>query len=77
MAWLVQSAGATTGSVYIQFCNFFFGSCWLFIFIAEDITQDVAGFNFIATTSTGQNCGELSKRFRDMVQIHSDAKQYR
>lgn len=43
--------------------------------MAEDITQDVAEFNFIVTTTKNENRVELIKRFCDIVQIFQDAKQ--
>lgn len=76
MAWVAQCAGGTAiGSILIQFPNLLIGSCRLFTFIAEDITQDVAAFNTIANTASSVDCAELRKRFCDMVQIYSDAKQ--
>lgn len=44
--------------------------------MAEDITQDVAAFNFIVSTTSNESCGELKKRFRDTVEIYTDAKLY-
>lgn len=44
--------------------------------MAEDITQDVAAFNFTVWTPSNASCGELEKRFRGIVEIHLDAKQY-
>lgn len=76
VAWLAQcAAGTTVGCSVTQFLNLVFGSCWLFIFIAEDIAQDVAAFNIIAATTPDKKSAELMKRFCDMVQIHLDAKQ--
>lgn len=77
MAWFSQSAGAASITCANgQFLNLVFGSCWLFIVIAEDITQDVVEFNIVVgTSSANTNHTELMKRFCDMVQTHSDAKQ--
>lgn len=73
LGWLTLCAGCAAGAVpTFIFLSLVFGSCWLFIFIAEDITQDVAAFNF---TASNENQRELTKRFCDTVQIHSDAKQ--
>lgn len=76
VVWLAQYAGAASMTIFIlQFLNFVFGSCWLFNFIAEDITQDIAGFNFIVrTTSDGDRTG-LTKHFCNIVQIYSDVKE--
>lgn len=78
LAWLAQCATAPTlGSIYIQFPNLLIGSCWLFIFIAEDVTQDVTAFNVIVkATTANKNRVELTKRFSAMVQIYLDANQY-
>lgn len=76
VAWMAQwVVGPTSGSLYIQFPNIFFASCWLFMFIAEDITQDVLKFNTIVTTTSDETCAELTKRFCDTVHIYSDAKE--
>lgn len=75
MVWMFQSAEATVCAITIaQFLTLVFGSCWLFMFMAEDITQDVVAFNFIATTATDENCAELMSQFCDLVQIYTDAK---
>lgn len=78
MAWPTQSAGViVVGSIYAQFLNFVFGACWLFIFIVEDITKDVAGFSNVITTIKDEDRSKLTERFCHIVQIFSDAKQYR
>lgn len=77
VAFVAQLAGALLAAIiYIQFTNLIFGSCWLFIFIAEDITEDVAAFNIasVARKPNG-NRAKLTKRFCDLVQTYSDAKQ--
>lgn len=72
-----QGAGTiAVASIDIQFLNLVFGSCWLFIFMADDITQDVVAFNIATMTTTShENRTDLTKRFCDMVHIYSDAKQ--
>lgn len=78
VAWMAQCVGGeSTATIYVQFLNLVFGSCWLFVFIAEDITKDVFAFNIIAKakTTSNENHTELTKCFRDMVQIYSEAKQ--
>lgn len=75
VAFLAQAFGILCGaSAFMQFLNLFFGSCWLFTFIAEDITKDSAAFN-TAAKATNRNCVELMSRFCDMLQIYSDAKE--
>lgn len=80
--YLVASVAQLTGvmaqaSFYLQFLSFAFGSCWLFIFIAKDITTDLTAFNTaVAAKTSDGNSAELTKRFCDVVQIYTDAKQY-
>lgn len=76
VAWLAQSAGLSVlASIIIHFLNLVFGSCWLFIFIVEDVTQDVVAFNIAAKAVVSNGNGtELTNRFCDTVQIYSDAK---
>lgn len=75
VAWLAQFAGgAISGCIYGQFLSVFIASCWLFTFVAEDITQDVTAFNRQSTKAV--KCrAELKKRFCDIIQTYSDAKQ--
>lgn len=78
MAWTFQYAAAISiGSIFAQFPNIFIGSGWLFIFIAEDIMQDVALFNIIVKTPPKKDGKrtKLANRFCDIVQIHMDGKQ--
>lgn len=75
IAFLSQAAGSLTILVaYIQLVNLIVGSCWIFIVIAGDITKDATAFNKEAHTSNGNRI-EMVKRFRDLVQTYSDAKQ--
>lgn len=76
LAWLYQSVGILPIVCFvIQFVNFFIGSSWLFINMAEDITQDVVAFNSIDEPITDENRTEKTRQFGDMVQGYSDAKQ--
>lgn len=76
VAWLAQLLGGVfQACAIVQFLNILFGSCGLFMFIAKDITQDAAGFNFAATETSDENRTELKKRFCDLVQIYSDTKE--
>lgn len=86
MAWPVQFAGALavalTGTIFL---NFLFGSCWLFIDMAEDITKDLAAFSAdVKSTEKRAELVErrrrrrrrqLVERFCDIIQLYSDAKQ--
>lgn len=76
LALLRQCASATAVSnVYIQFPVF--ASCWLFISIAEDITNEMASFNIVIKTSNRNRTAlGITKQFCDIGQCYSDAKQY-
>lgn len=52
---------------------FLFGSCWLFISFAKDITNDLSPLN--ARKKLNQRNGDLKKRFIDITQYHADIKQ--
>lgn len=76
MAWLAQCGGTViTVIVAVAFLNFVFGSCWLFIVIADDITNDVGRFNDIIAIRDTDDRMELMERFRDIVEHYADAKQ--
>lgn len=78
VAWLVQSAGLTVAILLsIIFFNLIFGSSWLFIFMAEDITNDLTVFNaYSETTEATENRAEKTKRFCVTIQLYSDTKQW-
>lgn len=44
--------------------------------MAEDIARDVAAFNATINITTDKNHKELTQRFIDLVQTHTDAKEY-
>lgn len=75
VAWLVEftGCGAIIASI-IPFFSLFFGSSWLFVFIAEDIRKDLTAFNSNENFGEG-NRAENLKHFRDIVHLYSDAKQ--
>lgn len=75
MAWLAQFAGlACIFIVAMTFHGMIFGSSWLFIVIAKDISNDMAAFNQTVETPN-DNDVQLQKRFCDIVQLYSNAKQ--
>lgn len=74
VAWLSQFVGGCVGyAIAIPFLSLFFDSCWLFIFVAEDITHDLTAFN--SDQAENEMLVERLKRFCDIVQLYSDAKQ--
>lgn len=74
MGWLIELQGltmmASTGTVFL---NLVLGSCWLFMLMAEDITNDSANFN--RDLNGNENRADWMKNMRNLVQLHSDAKQ--
>lgn len=80
MAWIGVCAGlAAVIKISIAFFGIIFGSCWLFVVIAKDITNDVAAFNNTVETlkieHIDRNRAELLKSFCDIMQNYLDAKQ--
>lgn len=77
VAWQAQFFGMLCCmAIAISGFNIIFGSSWLFIVIAEDITNDVAKFN-ANTIKITKNCdrAELMERFCYIIQNYSDAKE--
>lgn len=58
------------------FYNIVLGSCWLFIVIVEDITNDMAAFNHTVNAPTDCDRSELMGRFYDIMQSYSEVKQW-
>lgn len=76
MAWLAQLAGlACIFAVATSKFGIIFGSMWLFIVIAQDIQNDMAEFNQTVKTPNDDDCEGMAERFRDIVQLYSDAKE--
>lgn len=75
VTWFSQALGCTVAAlVAIPYFCFFVGSCWLFIFIAEDITKDLVDFNSSAKNPK-TNRMKLLKQFNDVIQLYSDGKE--
>lgn len=75
VASLSQLAGILCLScLYSHFFNCIFGSVWLFICIAKDVKMDLIAFNVAVKTSDVDEA-ELTKRFLNVTQIYSDAKE--
>lgn len=77
MAWLGQCAGVATIIIaVIPFFNIIFASSWLFIKIAEDLTNDVVAFNKDTVEKLKSNYrSKLIKQFLILIEHYSDAKQ--
>ena len=77
VAWLTEASGAvgvfTTCTLVFMFM---FDSCQLFVFIAEDITNELADFND-AVKKPNANHEELMDRLSNSLQAYSDAKELR
>lgn len=80
VAWTILSTViAVTTLPFVPFLNFIFGSCWLFIFMAQDIAKDLTSFNddLQKKLSNGNENGavKIRKRICEIVQLYTDAKQ--
>lgn len=58
----------------ISFVVHLVGSCWLFMFIVQDITMDLTNFN-LNVQSNEENQGQMIQNFYVIIQLYSDAKQ--
>lgn len=77
MAWIAQFAGLLVVVLAtISLYSLIFASCWLFVTIADDITQELVAFNIDVRISDGTDHDELMRYFCDIVQLYSDAKQW-
>lgn len=76
MAWIGQCAGVgTIITIPITFFNTVFGSKWLFMVIAEDITSDLTAFNNdVDKMHTNSHRTESMERFHAIIQLYTDAK---
>lgn len=54
---------------------FVIGSCWFIILFIKDILNDLTALNRIAK-ETGTSARELRARFREIVQLYSEAKEF-
>lgn len=78
MVWLAQCAGVSAVLIIsTAIFNIIFGSIWLFIVIAEDLTNDMAAFNnnIVKIIQKNHDRDELMGRFREIIQNYTDAKQ--
>lgn len=76
VAWFGQFVGFSAFiTAALPFFHSFFGSCWLLIVIAEDITNDMAALNNTDEILNDSNRVKLMKFFCKIIQDHSDAKQ--
>lgn len=80
VAWLGQFAGSVACLITVVLCfDIVFGSSWLFIVIAEDITNDVTAFNSIVKLLKHKakisNRTRLMRQLIDVIRVYTDAKQ--
>lgn len=70
-----QCFGVTIGILnYVQFLNFVYESCWIFITIARDLIKELVAFNTDVHASNG-NSDKLTKCLVELVQMLSEAKE--
>lgn len=76
VAWIGHfTGGAAVLLIAIQCFGIVFGSCWIFIVIANDITNDMATVNKIVKIHEDIDSADLMKRFCNLIQEYSGAKQ--
>lgn len=65
----------------MPFYQYLFGSGWLFIFIANDIKEDLAAFNTDVTIfenvtkNRDEHRFKLTNKFCAIIQLYTDAKE--
>lgn len=77
LAWFVEYVGLTAIVVTSTplYC-IVFGSCFLLIVIAKDITQDTVAFNTAVKTINAKDRTQLMKQFCKIVRNWEDAKRW-
>lgn len=79
LAWLAQLAGLAAMTQFsMGNFNIIFGSCWLFIVNAEDLTNDMTAFNNdtrLVNAKKSSDRSHLIKHICDIMQSYSNAKQ--
>lgn len=80
VAWVADTIGTVTVvMVATPFYMYLFGSCWLFISMADDIAMDVTAFNLDLNTETetssAKRRAELIGNFFAIVLIYAHAKE--
>lgn len=76
VAWLSEISGCfATYAVEIPLNSLIFASSWLLITINDDLTQELAAFNDDLKTLNKSDHLELVRRFCDIIQLYSDAKE--
>lgn len=78
VVWISQCAGiVAAGTTATLFFDMIFGSCWLFIVIAQDITDDVIAFNkTVNAIENTERIAKLMEEFSDLITYYLDAKQW-
>lgn len=76
VAWLSEITGCfATCAVEIPFNSLIFASSWLFIAINDDLTRELVAFNVDLETLNKNGYLEFVRRFCDIIQLSSDAKE--
>lgn len=81
MAYFCESVGVfALGLVGAPFLSYLCGSCWLFIFIADDIRASLVTFGTDVildenATNTKRRSDALMNKFCAAVQTYTDAKE--
>lgn len=74
VGWLAESAGFyNLALMVVLLVNSVISTCWFFIFMTDDITNDLEAFN--NDVKTKQNRDDQINRFASIVQFYSEAKE--
>ena len=77
VAWSLEfPANSAVYLAVIPFFSLIFVSTWFFIGTADDMTQELTGFNNDIKTSNGRDHEKMVRHFCRIVQHYTDAKQY-
>lgn len=62
---------------FVPFASYLLASCWLFIFVAGDIAEDLQEFNVAVAAKTDSQSKTLTTHdeFCGIIQTHTDARQ--
>lgn len=75
VAFVSQYLGSTfVLTIFTVVMNLVYETCWFFITVARDIRKELTEFNADVRTSH-ENPEKMTKRFVELIQIFSDAKQ--
>lgn len=77
VAWSCQTAAGLSICAGVIVFGLMFASSWIFVIIADDITQELATFNDDVKKPIKKlkDLVEIKQQFCDVIQIYADAKE--